>query len=74
LNEFSKGFDGTKALDSFSLCVDHGELFGLVGPNGAGKTTLIKILATLLVPSSGRVRIAGVDVRQGRDSVKRFVG
>ncbi len=49
-----------KALDNVSLTVQQGTILGLLGPNGAGKTTLIKILATLVTPDSGTVRLAGI--------------
>src|SRR5262245_8014067 len=57
-----KEYDGRVALDNLHLTVPEGEVYGLIGPNGAGKTTLIRILATLLEPTFGSVRIAGIDV------------
>jgi len=61
------------ALDRVSLEILPGELFGLLGPSGAGKTTLIKILATLLAPTSGRAFVAGVDVVENPVEVRRHI-
>ena len=58
------------ALSDVTLSVPCGELFGLLGPNGAGKTTLIKILTTLLAPSSGRAMVAGFDVHRWPQHVR----
>jgi len=59
-----------KALKDISLQVQRGELFGLLGPNGAGKTTLIKVLTTLLSPTSGWARVAGFDVAKEPQKVR----
>lgn len=58
------------ALTDINLEVPPGEFFGLLGPNGAGKTTLIKILVTLLTPTSGRALVAGYDVARAADKVR----
>jgi ABC-2 type transport system ATP-binding protein len=56
-----KEYEGTVALENLHLEIPEGEVYGLIGPNGAGKTTLIRILATLLEPTYGEVRIDGID-------------
>jgi ABC-2 type transport system ATP-binding protein len=61
------------AVAGVDLCVRRGELFGLLGPNGAGKTTLIKMLCTLIVPTSGRAQVLGHDLSQ-EGAIKQSVG
>lgn len=66
--------NGVKAIDGLSLTVGQGEVFGLLGNNGAGKTTLIKVLATLLRPTSGTVQILGRDTQRHAVAVKGRIG
>lgn len=74
IRHLRKEYDGTVALDNLSLDVPQGEVFGLIGPNGAGKTTLIRVLATLLEPTYGEVRIGGVDVLDDPLAVHPLIG
>jgi ABC-2 type transport system ATP-binding protein len=66
--------DAPNAVDGIDLAVAHGEIFGLLGPNGAGKTTTIGIATTRVRPTSGRVVVAGVDVRAHPAVAKRNIG
>jgi len=64
LNHLSKKFDEQTAVDDVSFTVKQGEVFGLLGPNGAGKTTILRMITTLLKPTSGNITIFGHDVRK----------
>jgi ABC-2 type transport system ATP-binding protein len=64
----------TVAVDHISFEVKRGELFGLLGPNGAGKTTVIKVLTTLLLPTSGKVKVLGYDVQGQSQEVRKHIG
>lgn len=62
------------AVDDLSFEVEEGELFGLLGPNGAGKTTTVKMLTTLLIPTSGTARVGGLDVVREADALRGRIG
>src|ERR1041385_8653520 len=67
-------YDTATALENLHLEITRGEVYGLIGPNGAGKTTLIRILATLLEPTYGFVRIAGIDALEEPLKVHPVIG
>jgi len=62
------------ALDNLNLALDEGDCFGFIGPNGAGKTTTIKILATLLKPSSGQAQVAGHTIGYQNRLIRPLIG
>jgi ABC-2 type transport system ATP-binding protein len=74
VDEIAKRFGDFTAVDAVTFAVEHGEIFGLLGPNGAGKSTLIRMLTTLIPPTSGTARVAGFDVVRDADRVRRSIG
>ena len=74
MNELVRRFGAVTAVDHLTLGVNRGEVCGLLGRNGAGKTTVVKILTTLLPPTSGSARVCGYDVLRSATEVRRLVG
>lgn len=74
MQDLSRRFGDFIAVDSINMSIPPGEVFGLLGRNGAGKTTIIKMLATLLKPSSGHAKVGGFDVVQNAARVRRIIG
>jgi ABC-2 type transport system ATP-binding protein len=72
--ELTRRFGEIVAVDALSISVEEKEVFGLLGPNGAGKTTTIKMLTTLLPPTSGSASVAGYDIRRNPSEVRQFIG
>lgn len=74
ISNLTKLYGTNRALEKVSFQVEEGEIFGLLGPNGAGKTTLIRILTTILLPTSGSAKVAGYDVISQSSQVRRLIG
>jgi ABC-2 type transport system ATP-binding protein len=74
VENLTKRFGDFVAVDSLSFNVAHGEVFGLLGPNGAGKSTLIRMLTTLVPPTSGTARVKGFDIIRAPNSVRACIG
>jgi len=71
---FGSGDDVVKAVDGVDLQIQAGEIFGFLGPNGAGKSTTVRMLTTLLTPTGGTGRVAGYDVVDEANEVRRNIG
>ncbi|MGA7614358.1 MAG: ATP-binding cassette domain-containing protein, partial [Thermoanaerobaculia bacterium] len=69
-----KKFGDFVAVDDLTFDVAQGEIFAFLGPNGAGKTTTIRMLTTLLRPTSGSIRVAGHDPARDQEGVRRSIG
>jgi len=74
INHLHKEYKGLTAVKDLSLHLEAGDIFGFIGPNGAGKTTTIKMLATLLKPTSGTATIDGIDVVENPEAVRGRIG
>jgi ABC-2 type transport system ATP-binding protein len=72
--KLTKSFGENVAVNQLTLSVQPGEVFGLLGPNGAGKTTTVRMLAALLVPSGGTARVAGFQVGENDQEIRRKIG
>jgi len=70
----TRSFGGRRVLKGLSLAIAQGEFISILGPNGAGKSTLLKIIAATLRPSSGSVRVSGLDLGKTPNEVRRLVG
>src|SRR5690606_18348377 len=73
-HDLSKDFDGFRAVDCVNLSVPAGSVLALLGPNGAGKTTSVRMMTSILAPTSGRAAIAGYDVVKQPEQVRAHVG
>jgi ABC-2 type transport system ATP-binding protein len=74
INALTKVYRDLTAVRDLNLTIEKGDVFGFIGPNGAGKTTTIKVLATLLEPSSGNAYVDGIDVVRNPLEVRRVIG
>jgi len=72
--DLTRNFDALVAVNHLTFSAEAASIFGLLGPNGAGKSTLIKMLTTLLPPTSGTARVAGFDIAREPKSVRRRIG
>lgn len=70
----AKHYGDVKALDGVTLKAEQGKVYGLLGPNGAGKTTLVRMLSTLLEPTTGSIKVLGIDAVKHPGEVRQLIG
>lgn len=70
----TKEFDGLTAVDNLNLKIKKGEIFALLGPDGAGKSTTIRLLTTILAPTKGEAKVAGIDIKRDPEGVREKIG
>ena len=74
VNNISKSFESFLAVDDINFSLEKGEVLGFLGPNGAGKTTTMRILTGFLKPSSGSIKINGLDLFKNLKKAREFIG
>ena len=73
IKNLTKKFKDKIAVNNISLTINEGELFALLGTNGAGKTTTIKMMSTLILPTSGEIKVEGYDIRKDNMKIKEII-
>lgn len=74
IENLTKSFNSKLALDQLTVSISKGKIVGLVGPDGAGKTTLIRLIAALMIPTSGQIAVAGFDSKENPSSIHQIIG
>jgi ABC-2 type transport system ATP-binding protein len=74
VNKLTKKFKDHTAVSSIDLTINKGEIFGLLGPDGAGKSTLMRMLSTVMLPTSGDATVLGMDVKKDEEKIRRRIG
>jgi ABC-2 type transport system ATP-binding protein len=74
VESLTKDYPRVRAVDDVSFAVERGEIFGLLGPNGAGKTTIIRLLLTLIRPTTGRITVMGIDALSRPEKIRQISG
>lgn len=74
MNNLRKSYGPVEALAGLTLSIAEGQIYGIVGPDGAGKTSLLRMLCGILLPTSGELRVLGIDLRHDPEQVKPMIG